>query len=233
MLPLLQALNHPNLTKISSWHPLVLRSVQWLHAALSLHQVALILHQKNLFLAPPVFCSVQWQPRAAACCAEPAPKLPLLHALNHPIISNCLPGFPLCFAASSGSHEQLRAALSLLQMAAELLPLVRTEPPTHTILNACCIAMCCAASSGSHEQLRAALSLLQMAAELLPLQHAAVGDVVRRLRGLEPFLDFAASDPKARCSKPPRSLHMCCRRSNGVGALQIGNVCLAAQTLWS
>jgi hypothetical protein len=39
-----------------------------------------------------------------------------------------------------------------------------------------------------------------MAAELLPLQHAAVGDVVRRLRGLEPFLDFAASDPKARCA---------------------------------
>jgi hypothetical protein len=55
-----------------------------------------------------------------------------------------------------------------------------------------------AASTGSHEQLRAALELLQMAAELLPLQHAAVGDVVRRLRGLEPFLDFAASDPKAR-----------------------------------
>jgi hypothetical protein len=54
------------------------------------------------------------------------------------------------------------------------------------------------ASSGSHEQLRAALSLLQMVGELLPLHHTAVGDVVRRLRGLEPFLDFAASDPKAR-----------------------------------
>jgi hypothetical protein len=60
--------------------------------------------------------------------------LPLLHALNRPIIPYGHPGTPLCCAASSGSHEQLRAALSLLQMAAELLPLVRTEPATHTLL---------------------------------------------------------------------------------------------------
>lgn len=56
------------------------------------------------------------------------------------------------------------------------------------------------ACSGSHEVLRAALSLLQLVAELVPLpQHAAVLDVVQRLRGKETFLDFGCSDPQARC----------------------------------
>lgn len=54
-----------------------------------------------------------------------------------------------------------------------------------------------AVARGSGVKLQAACDVLAGLGELLPLD-SVLSDVVRRLSNSEPFLDFAASDPRAR-----------------------------------